>query len=321
LVAFGVFQIKDSVVPGWKFLMIIEGGVTVLLAGFAVWWLPENTASCKWLTEEEKAVAKSRMLQDSSQETDEKLNIKAAISKLLDWRVMAYAVLAFSYGTAASIVGNFLPQLVGRLGYSSVKTNLYTVARRFSLSTHSYTTLTSTAYCCGCVILLLTCRSSDHFRERSFHMAFALTLTLIGLIILATVDTTTHKSIAYFACFMLTSGAFTPSCIFHSWHNNNEATENGRAAITGFLVGAANSGGIFSSLSFNAKTAPKYIPAIALGAGFQGLGICIILAMGWWFRWDNRRRDRVQGRILRPRDVATSLLTRGHNDANWRWTS
>lgn len=152
-------------------------------------------------------------------------------------------------------------------------------------------------------------------------MAFALSLTLIGLIILATVDTVKNKGVAYFACFMLTSGAFTPSCIFHSWHNNNEATENGRAAITGFLVGAANSGGIFSSLSFNAKTAPKYIPAIAMGAAFQGLGIVIILSLGFWFRRDNRKRDEKLGRVLKPQDVSTSTLTGGYDDPSWRWTS
>jgi hypothetical protein len=110
--------------------MIIEGGITVLLAGFALWWLPKNAANCKWLTEEEKYCAASRMLQDSSKENNEKLDIRVAIRKILDWRVMAYAILAFSYGTASAIVGNFLPQLVARLGYSSVKTNLYTVARK-----------------------------------------------------------------------------------------------------------------------------------------------------------------------------------------------
>ena len=191
-----------------------------------------------------------------------------------------------------------------------------------SHSTHDrYLALTPPAYCCGCVILLLTCRSSDHFRERSFHMAFAITLTLTGLIILATVDTEKNTAVAYFAFFMLTSGAFTPSCIFHSWHNNNEATENGRAAITGFLVGAANSGGIFSSLSFNAKTAPNYIPAMYMGVAFQCFGICAVLSLGFWFRWDNRRRDKAQGVVLKPKDVSTSSLTGGYGDPNWRWTS
>lgn len=148
------------------------------------------------------------------------------------------------------------------------------------------------AFLVGTVVLLIICRSSDYFRERSFHMAFAMALTLIGFIILATVNTITNKKLVYFACFMLTSGAFTPSCLFHSWHNNNTPSENGRAAITCFLVGAANSGGIVSALAFDSRTAPKYIPALGLGAGFQALGIVIILAFGAWFRYDNRRRDK-----------------------------
>jgi hypothetical protein len=152
-------------------------------------------------------------------------------------------------------------------------------------------------------------------------MTFALSLTLIGFIILATVNTATNSKLAYFACFMLTSGAFTPSCLFHSWHNNNTPSENGRAAITGFLVGAANSGGVVSSLAFNANTAPKYIPALGLGAGFQALGIVIILGLGSWYKYDNSRRDKAQGVKLRPQDVTMESLVGGIEDSNWRWTS
>jgi hypothetical protein len=69
-----------------------------------------------------------------------------------------------------------------------------------------------------------------------------------------------HVAVGYFACFLLTSGAFAPSCIFHSWHTNNTPAETQRAAITGLLVGAANSGGIISSLAFTADSAPVYLP-------------------------------------------------------------
>lgn len=116
LVAFGVFQIDHARVPGWKFVMIIEGSIAVLLAAFAVWWLPESAAKCTWLTEEEKAMARARTLQDSSKETDKKRDIECAVRRILNWGVMAYAILAFSYGTASSIVGNFLAALGGEVG-------------------------------------------------------------------------------------------------------------------------------------------------------------------------------------------------------------
>jgi hypothetical protein len=146
-------------------------------------------------------------------------------------------------------------------------------------------------------------------------------LTMIGFILLITLDTEKQKGAAYFACFLLCAGSFTPSCIFHTWHNNNTPSENGRAAVTGFMVGASNSGGIVSSLAFQSKTAPKYIPALIVSATFQGVGIVMALGFGAWFRWDNRRRDRAQGVKLRSRDVATASLTGGVDDPSWRWTA
>ena len=44
LIAFGVFQIKNSSISNWRYLFIIEGGVTVLLAVFAFFYLPHSAA-------------------------------------------------------------------------------------------------------------------------------------------------------------------------------------------------------------------------------------------------------------------------------------
>jgi hypothetical protein len=146
-------------------------------------------------------------------------------------------------------------------------------------------------------------------------------LTIVGYVILAKVDAQTYPRPAYFACFLLTSGAFTPSVLFHAWHNNNQASETGRAAITGLLVGAANSAGIVSSVSFAADTAPNYRPALYLAASLQAVGILFILGLGRWCRLDNERRDREQGVKLRPQDVPTEALSSGYDHPSWRWTS
>ncbi|KAL1853339.1 hypothetical protein Plec18167_005571 [Paecilomyces lecythidis] len=304
LISFGVFQIKHHL-PGWMYLFIIEGGATLICASFAAWWLPLSGSRCHWFNEEESHVAELRLLHDGSVKSDEDFDLKNALRGLLDWRVMVWAMSCFCYGVAQSSVSNFLPQMVALLGYSTVKTNLYTVA----------------PYCVGTVVLWSLCRSSDYFRERSFHLAGSLMITFIGYIILITVDAEKSKGVAYFACFLLTSGAFAPSCIFHSWHANNVTFESQRAAIVGFLVGSANCAGIPSSLAFDSRTAPKYMPALIVNCVFQMVGIFMILCLGMWFRYDNRRRNKLQGVNLTAADVATQSLVDGWKDPNWRWTA
>ncbi|GAT21808.1 allantoate permease [Aspergillus luchuensis] len=304
LISFGVFQIKHHL-PGWKYLFLIEGGATLIIASFSLWWLPASGAQCHWFNEAEARAAQMRLLQDGSVRTGEKLSITEALAALSDWRVLAWAVSCFCYGVAQTSVSNFLPQMVALLGYSTIKTNLYTVA----------------PYCVGTVVLWIICKSSDHFRERSMHLAGSLMITFVGYIILIAVDASEHQGVAYFACFLLAAGAFVPSSVFHSWHTNNVTDESQRAATVGFLVGAANCAGIPSSLAFKADTAPRYKPALIVNCAFLLFGVLVILGMGTYFRYDNRRRDREQGVRLTAADVSTKSLVGGWKDPNWRWTA
>lgn len=184
-----------------------------------------------------------------------------------------------------------------------IKTNLWTVAPN----------------CVGFVILLCTAYSSDHFRERGFHLVFALSLSLVGLIILAAVDPLTQGKVAYMACFFVAGGAYIPSVLVHSWHNNNDTEENSRAAKTGFLVGLGNLAGILSAATFRVEYAPSYIPTLIATSCCNVCAITGILVMKFIMVRENRRRDKAQGRVLRADDVDTSTLRNGENDPNWRY--
>ena len=59
----------------------------------------------------------------------------------------------------------------------------------------------------GAVVLLVICKSSDYFRERSLHTVLCLTISLVGLIILAAVDAIQQKGVAYFAAFLMAAGS------------------------------------------------------------------------------------------------------------------
>ena len=132
-------------------------------------------------------------------------------------------------------------QIVGRLGFSVVKTNLWTVAPNLV----------------GAVVLLCVAISSDYFRERTFHIVFSLALSLIGMLILAALNVTQHKGVAYFACFLMAAGSYIPSCLVHAWHNNNNIHENSRASNTGLFVGLGNLAGVLSAATFRTEYAPK----------------------------------------------------------------
>ncbi|KAJ4486092.1 major facilitator superfamily domain-containing protein [Lentinula aciculospora] len=303
LIAFGVFQIKNPRHHTWQYLFWIEGSGTVTFALFAFFWLPRSSETWWILTEEEKAVARCRILEDSSSEINEKFSFREAFRPFKNPLYWVWAMISLSLGVPLASVNNFLPQIVASLGYSTVKTNLFTVAPNIV----------------GTVALLVLTFSSDYFRERSIHIAIPLAVSLAGFVLLGCIDPIAHRGIAYFACFLLTAGASAPSVLVATWYNNNLPQESRRAVVTAVMVALANSSGLISTNVFRAQDEPKYVPALATSAAFGGLCFILVAGTGIWMRWENKRRDKEQGVVLTARDIPTKTLSEGPLNPSFRF--
>lgn len=166
------------------------------------------------------------------------------------------------------------------------------------------------------VFLIGVSFSSDFFRERSIHIALMFCTTATGFVILACINISDHLGIGYFACFLLCIGGFIPSPLLYTWFNNNMPNENKRAILTPFLVSTAN---IMGANIFTPQSAPNYDMASIICACFGFTGAVITLGLGAWMKWDNKRRDREQGVVLKAGDVPTSELKDEWRHPEWRW--
>jgi len=275
----------------------------MLFSIFAFWFLPYNAQSAKFLNEEEKQLAFYRIQVDSSSVVGEKFDFRSAIKIFkhpTSWIILGIEICL---GVPLQSVSLFLPVIVKRLGYSTVKTNLYTVAPNVS----------------GAAMLLILSFASDLTRLRFPFVALGFAFTCIGFIIYATVDITSQLNVAYFACFMMTWGTSAPSVILDVWYNNNIADENKRLMLTTVGVPVANLMGVVSSNIFQNKDAPKYMPALVTTAIFGGCGCFLTLLLGAWMIIDNKRRDRRDGRTIRAIDVPSELLAEGPKSPQYRW--
>lgn len=126
LLAFGVFQIQSSL-SGWRYLFLIEGSCTVLFSFFAFWYLPASAAKARFLSDKEKQLAFYRIQVDSSSIVDEAFNLRESLKVFRLPVAWAWLAIEVCLGVPLQSVALFLPQIVGRLGYSVIKTNLFTV--------------------------------------------------------------------------------------------------------------------------------------------------------------------------------------------------
>nr|POE48690.1 putative transporter [Quercus suber] len=127
LLAYGTFQITGGAIWKWKYLFVIEGSLTMAMAVVAFVFLPRSAAQAKFLNDEEKKLAFHRIQVDSSAVVEEKFRFKEAAKVLKHWTSWMILAIEICLGIPLQSVNLFLPSIVARLNYGTVKTNLYTV--------------------------------------------------------------------------------------------------------------------------------------------------------------------------------------------------
>lgn len=303
LLSFGVFQIKDSTLAGWQILFLIEGSATVVVAVFAYIYLPRGPDKSPFLDQTERECARWRIDTDSSANTGEGISFKDAVKVFKHPIAIAWMFQEILIGVPLNSINNWFPQIVQSLGKGTVQTNLYTVAPNVW----------------GAVALIILGFSSDYFRVRSVFIIIGVSVTLIGFVVFGCIDTKEHLAVAYFSCFLMTTGASVSSVLTSTWYNNNTPNENRRVVISAVGIPLANAAGLISTNIFRAKDAPKYAPALGITAGFGGAAILLILGILAYMMLDNRRRNKVSGICLTYKDIPTSELSEGPENPNYRW--
>lgn len=255
---------------------------------------------------------------------NEAFNLKDSLKIFKQPTTYAFLAIEICLGVPLQSVSLFLPQIIARLKYSTVKTNLYTVAPNIS----------------GAVMLLILAFTSDYTRRRGPFIVLGFTFTFIGMIIFASIDVVheIHVACKYisplsrnthsrsvelifqdFATFMMCWGTSAPSVLLSTWYNNNVPHEGRRVVLTSIGVPLANLMGLVSSNIFTPQSAPKYIPALATTAAFGATGALLAGLLSLFMVYDNKRRDRKLGRKLDMREIPTELLRDGPSVPEFRW--
>lgn len=305
LIAYGSFRI-DGAIAGWKIMFIIEGVAAICASIFCLFMLPKSADSAWFLTPEERNVANMRILEDASTSVHDVINYRRDLKVFLNPLVAVWAVAYMLLGIPLFSTSTWFPQLVGSLGYGTLKTNAYTVAPN----------IVATAF------LVAVALSSDRFKERAFHIAGCAGLCMIGFIILATINPTENSSqvaVGYFSTFLLAMGNHSPSPVFAAWINNNIVSDNERSLASPVLITMANAMGLVASNIFFEDEAPRYMTALYINIGCGAAALVLIISIGLWMRWENRRRDKILGYKLTPQSVPTKELVSGSKDLRFRY--
>lgn len=118
LIAIGVFQMSGTAgLSGWRWLFIIQGIITFILAIVSIFILPDEPLTTRWLSQEERELAHSRIANDTV-EMKENQNPWSGLKEAARDPKLWVLVLMQHFHMAASNFKNFFPTIVGTLGFS-----------------------------------------------------------------------------------------------------------------------------------------------------------------------------------------------------------
>lgn len=122
LIAIGIFEMSGlGGISGWKWLFIIQGILTFVVAVAAAFILPDEPLKTKWLSEAQRQLAHDRIHNDTVEARHHTSALKGLWESVQDIRLWVFVVMQHMH-IAAGAYKNFFPTVIQTLGYGRTAT-------------------------------------------------------------------------------------------------------------------------------------------------------------------------------------------------------
>ncbi|OJJ45401.1 hypothetical protein ASPZODRAFT_69972 [Penicilliopsis zonata CBS 506.65] len=258
----------------WRVLFLVEGLPSCVAAILPWFFLPDDPTSARFLTEEEKEVARTRSLQ----QTGEVERAKGIVWKdigltLMDAKAWFTALMYFSCNVSFSSLPVFLPTIIADMGFTDIHAQ----------------GLTAPPYFISFLVTIASTYVADRLEQRGYAVAFLSLIGAIGYVLLATCE---NVGARYFGVFLAASGVFPAIANILPWVLNNQGsdTRRGMGIILLNLVGQC--GPFLGTQIFPSSGKPRYIEGQSICAAFMFFTTLLALGLRFLLKWENGRLDK-----------------------------
>lgn len=294
LLAFGIAKMDGVAgLEGWRWIFILEGIVTVLVACAAYFLLYDYPDTAKFLTEEEKAFIAHRLKYDGNKgaaleydPSDPNGHQNIVVPENLehgwryfwdafrDWQV--YLHLLVYWGVVVPLYGIslFLPTILKNLGYVSSKAQLMTIP----------------IYITASIFSVVQAFFSDKVGMRSPFMVVNMVFLLVGYSLAIATNPADKPGVIYAGVYIAALGVYPAFPGVIAWFSNNLSGSYKRAIGMAIHIGLGNFGGAFASNIYRAKDKPRFRLGHAVELGFISLGLLAIATLCIVYSFVNKKR-------------------------------
>ncbi|MCJ1471797.1 hypothetical protein MMC13_000438 [Lambiella insularis] len=235
----------------WRWIFILEGVVTCVVAIIFFFLIPDFPEEAKWLREDERAYVKARLRADQGRSAAERsISFGDIVTIFKDYKIFVGGFMYFGLIVPAYGYAYFAPGIIKTYGYSPIQTQLHSVppwAAAFGFA-------------------MLVAFFSDALKHRFLFTIFPICVSITGFAILISVHT--NHNLEYAALFLVTMGTYGAMPVVVCWFTQNLGGHHRRAVGTAWQIGFGNIGGIIATYAFLSKDAPNYKPGYSICIAF-----------------------------------------------------
>ncbi|KAJ6089035.1 hypothetical protein N7499_003882 [Penicillium canescens] len=293
---------------GWRWIFILEGLLTVVVAVFSLFLVWDEPATATFLSEREKRVLLDALNYTQTEtSTAPQLGNKHSfkwkhfVDALLDWQTWFHCLGYWGMACSVYALSLFLPTIIKGLGYSAALAQLLTIP----------------VYAAATVSCILVGYYSDRTGQRIFFTFACYNAVFVGFLI-AVAPARFIPGLTYAGCFIAACGMYPAIPGLLTLSSNNWAPDTKRAVGIAIQIGFGTMAGAAASNFYRSEDAPRYRLGHALVLVFAALGL---LAMIFYYvicRRINSKRDSKADRV--PRFVAEDLVDLGDKAPSFRYT-
>ncbi|KAI1928302.1 High-affinity nicotinic acid transporter [Ophidiomyces ophidiicola] len=262
---------------GWRWIFILEGVLTCVIAVAWFFLIPDFPEDVKWMNEEERAFIQAKLAKDVGTAGHHvSLTWKDVLDVLKDVKIFLGGLMYFGMIVPAYSYAYFAPTIIRTFGYSAIETQLYSIP----------------PWAVAFAVAMILAYFSDRLQHRFAFAVLPIFIAVAGFAIVLNVHGVATRRVQYFALFLITSGAFSAMPIIVCWFAMNLSGHKRRSVGTGWQVGFGNIGGIIATYSFIQKDSPRFIPGHSICLAFLVFSALMCIAYLALLMYRNKSRDK-----------------------------
>ncbi|KAL9051529.1 MAG: hypothetical protein Q9162_005958 [Coniocarpon cinnabarinum] len=291
---------------GWRWIFIIEGLATVVIAATAYLFITNWPHTARWLSDDEKSMVHTRLKRDSDATNDERFTWSNVLSTFSDPKCWLYCMAFHTTSLPLYTLSLFLPSIITDLGYKAAEAQLLTVP----------------PYALATILTVITAMVSERHNLRAPYIICSSCVGIIGyIILLANRDLKHHPGVSYVGTFFAAAGIYPATGLSLSWPAANVSGQTKRAVSNAMQISVGNLGAVLGTQLYRTNTAPHYVLGHSFAMAYLAANIVVVSTLWVMLKRVNRKRDELEATAER-KSVAdwTASDFKGDVDIRWRFT-